>query len=72
VPPILSKFSHRICNNRSHGSDVYMLHTDSQGHTNNIAMFKVKIVYNIPVHKAIRYGAYTTVLSVNVTVPLIC
>jgi len=43
-----------------------MLQTDTQGHTNNMSMLKVYIVFYFPPQKANHYPAHITVLSVCV------
>jgi len=40
-----------------------MLQTDTQGHTNNMVMLKVCIVYCFPYPKGNHYPAHITVLS---------
>jgi len=49
-----------------------MLQTDTQGHTNNMAMLKVWSLERFPFQKAHHYATYTTELSVNVSFRLIC
>jgi len=49
-----------------------MLQTDTQGHTNNMAILQVWILESLTFQKALHYAAYTAVLSVNVSVRLIC
>jgi hypothetical protein len=43
-----------------------MLQADTQGHTNNMAMLKVYIVYCFPSQTTSHYPAHITVLSVCV------
>jgi len=66
-PPRSSQCSHRICNNRSHGSTIQML----DRHTNGMAMLKVWILDSLPFQKTHHYATHNTALSVNVSFRLI-